>query len=168
MASSHSNNNIVEESLEINEFEMGRNPEIVNIKKAESSQKGKKQFCQLSLNQQQEIMKKSLEMVYMYKYQCKIIFTHYCRFVIENQHKRALTFDDVAPSLETMNINRFMHFCRDFDLIKLVEFKRKTEHNHKINKQTLTAIFKKTAHLQKYLNFDGFLICLVNIAIKIH
>ena len=44
-------------------------------------------------------MKKSLEMVYMYKHQCKIIFTHYCRFVIENEHKRTFTFDDVAPSL---------------------------------------------------------------------
>jgi hypothetical protein len=33
MASSHQNNNMVEESLEINEFEVARNPEKVSLKK---------------------------------------------------------------------------------------------------------------------------------------
>lgn len=52
-----------------------------------------------------------------------------------------------------LTINRFMLFCRDFDIIKIVEFKRKTEHNYVINKQILLTIFKKTAYLQKYLSF---------------
>jgi hypothetical protein len=34
-------------------------------------------------------------MVHLYKNQLKIIFKHYCRFTIENEHKRTSTFDDI-------------------------------------------------------------------------
>lgn len=61
-----------------------------------------------------------------------------------------------------------MLFCRDFDIIKIIEFKRKTEHDQAITKKMLLSIFRKIAHLQKYLNFEGFLLAIVQIALKIH
>lgn len=107
-------------------------------------------------------------MVHLYYHQFKIIFSHYCKFTIENEHKRTNTFDDVSQALQKLTINRFMLFCREFDIIKTLEFKRKTEQNPTMSKEFLMKAFKKNAHLQKYLSFDSFLMTLVNISIKIH
>jgi hypothetical protein len=74
----------------------------------------------------------------------------------------------VPVALDNLTVNRFMLFCRDFDIMKMVEFRRKTEHNHQISKQILLTIYRRTAHLQKYMNLDTFMLALVSIAIKIH
>ena len=145
----------------------GLEPSMVLQQKAEWS-KGKKIFGELSLEEQESVMKKSLEMVHMYKNQFKIIYKHYCTFTIQNEAKRTNTFDDVPSSLENLTINRFMLFCREFDILKMVEFKRKTEHNQSLCKQVLLTIFRKTAYLQKYMILDSFLLALVSIGIKIH
>ena len=107
-------------------------------------------------------------MVHLYFHQFKIIFNHYCKFVIENEHKRTFTFDDVTDSLERLTVNRFMLFCREFDIIKTLEFKKKTEKNPTMSKQFLLKIFKKGSHLQRFMTFDNFLMALVHISIKIH
>lgn len=148
----------------VNEFDLTPSPKAENRR----SEEGGKEFGGLSLEEQEGVMRKSLEMVHMYYYQLRIVFTHYCRLVVENEHKRTHTFDDFSLALDILPLNRFMLFCRDFDVIKTVEFKRKTERNPAMSKQLLLDIFRKTAHLQKHLNFDGFLLAQVLIAMKLH
>ena len=74
----------------------------------------------------------------------------------------------MPQALDNLTVNRFMLFCRDFDILKMVEFRRKTEHNNHISKQILLTIFKRTAYLQKYMTLDTFMLALVSIAIKVH
>ena len=82
------------------------------------SSKNKRAFSELSLEEQEVVLKKTLEMVHLYYHQFKIIFNHYCKLTVENEHKRTYTFDDMSHSLSKLNINRFMLFCREFDILK--------------------------------------------------
>ena len=82
-------------------------------------------------------MKKSKEMVQVYASQFKLLFNHYCRFIMPNQDLRVQTFDNAPNSLNQLTLNRYMHFCKDFSIIKSLEFKRKGEHGSKISKGVL-------------------------------
>ena len=114
------------------------------------------------------MLKKSLEMVGLYSGQLRIVYKHYTRFANQNVHNKLSTFDAAPATLELLSLNRFMLFCRDFELTKAVEYKRRVERDSSINKQLLMDIFKREAHLQKLMTFDGFLLSLVHIAILLH
>ena len=67
-----------------------------------------------------------------------------------------------------MIMNRYMIFCKEFSIIKSLEFKKKNEKNPSLSKSLLVNIFKKSSIKFRFMSLDSFMMSLVTIAIKMY